>query len=339
MQASANNAPSEYAPYAMYPTQSNPHPRSPQAGLNPFSDPHSAYPPDNGQTAERFPQSMDLAENEPNAAGIGSGSRYYSRTPYDFASPAMASNSPYLMASNGRSDMQALHSEETFDKSSELAREDEVEKYRSLASEPPAQSSWKKWAAILLAVLLIAGAVAGGLAGWKLSQRNSSDSSTTSGSTTAGGDPSKFTKDARLHQSFYGIAYTPKGAMVDQGCNATLSSVIKEIQILSQLTTRIRTYGSDCNASFLVMEAIAQTKVNMSVWLGAYIEMDNDTTTTRQMSDTLAVIKQYRGKNIGGVTVGNGRLFHLGKNYTLNAPRRGVAQCEAVGCFVSVHRG
>ena len=54
------------------------------------------------------------------------------------------------------------------------------------------------------------------------------------------------------------------------------------------------------------MEAITQTKVDMTVWLGAYIEMANDTTTQRQLSDTLAVIKQYKGKNIGGVSVGNG---------------------------------
>lgn len=55
----------------------------------------------------------------------------------------------------------------------------------------------------------------------------SSNSSSTGG--TGGGsnatnsdDPSVFTKDERLHRSFYGMAYTPEGSLPDYGCNNSL---------------------------------------------------------------------------------------------------------------------
>lgn len=54
-----------------------------------------------------------------------------------------------------------------------------------------------------------------------------------------GSDPSQFSKDAKLKQSFYGIAYTMMDALYPD-CNEGLPSVIEDMQILSQLTTRIR---------------------------------------------------------------------------------------------------
>lgn len=35
-----------------------------------------------------------------------------------------------------------------------------------------------------------------------------------------GGDPSVFTKDVRLHKSFYGMAYTPEGSMFPECGNS-----------------------------------------------------------------------------------------------------------------------
>jgi glucan 1,3-beta-glucosidase len=39
-----------------------------------------------------------------------------------------------------------------------------------------------------------------------------------------------------------------------------------EGQILSQLTTRLRLYGANCNDTALVMQAIQDTKVDMTIW-------------------------------------------------------------------------
>jgi hypothetical protein len=54
-----------------------------------------------------------------------------------------------------------------------------------------------------------------------------------------GTDPSQFVKDTKLKQSFYGVAYTMMDALYPD-CNEGLPSVIEDMQILSQLTTRIR---------------------------------------------------------------------------------------------------
>jgi exo-beta-1,3-glucanase (GH17 family) len=80
-------------------------------------------------------------------------------------------------------------------------------------------------------------------------------------------DPSKFEKDSRLKNSFYGFAYTPLGALLPE-CGATQANVTEDIQLLSQLTTRIRLYGADCNQTALVLQAIQDTKVDLEVFVG-----------------------------------------------------------------------
>ncbi|KAJ3992747.1 hypothetical protein F5050DRAFT_1853544 [Lentinula boryana] len=88
---------------------------------------------------------------------------------------------------------------------------------------------------IAIIVMIILGVV--------LSRKNSSSSSSNN---IIFGDPSQFTKDSSLKQSFWGIAYTPEGTLYPD-CNAKLLDVVTDIQLLSQLTTRIRVYGADCN--------------------------------------------------------------------------------------------
>jgi len=132
-----------------------------------------------------------------------------------------------------------------------------------------------------------------------------SGSNTTTVPQTNPNDPSTFVKDSRLKQSFYGMAYTPQGA-IPPNCTSTLSDVITDIQLISQLTTRLRLYGSDCNQSALVLEAVKQTKVNMEVFLGNYPEPnDNGTEYQQQKKAIVDAIKTYGTDSIGGVTVGN----------------------------------
>ncbi|KJA26416.1 glycoside hydrolase family 17 protein [Hypholoma sublateritium FD-334 SS-4] len=143
-----------------------------------------------------------------------------------------------------------------------------------------------------------------------LSTTSSSDSSTGASANattqqTNPNDPSSFTKDPTLHQSFYGMAYTPVGSQLPD-CGNSLAAVIQDIQIMSQLTPRVRLYGADCNQSALVLEAIKQTKVNMTVYLGNYpVPTDNGTAYTRQRDEIKAAIQTYGTDHIGGITVGN----------------------------------
>jgi len=89
-------------------------------------------------------------------------------------------------------------------------------------------------------------------------------------------------------------------------CNATLQDVITDIQLMSQLTKRVRLYTSDCDLSHLVLEAIKQTKVDMMVTLGVYVSPDGDYTAyERQRSVVEDALKKYGTNNIAGITVGN----------------------------------
>ncbi|TKY87591.1 hypothetical protein EX895_003605 [Sporisorium graminicola] len=132
---------------------------------------------------------------------------------------------------------------------------------------------------------------------------------------TSGGDPSKFTKDPRLHHSMYGICYTPFHAQYP-ACGATQSNVTEDVQLLSQLTSRVRLYGSDCETSQLVLEAIKQTQVDMTVFLAVWVD-DNAVTFQRQVANVVDAIAKYGTDRIAGITVGNEFLLNGGSVTTL----------------------
>ncbi|KAF5358994.1 hypothetical protein D9758_004816 [Tetrapyrgos nigripes] len=138
------------------------------------------------------------------------------------------------------------------------------------------------------------------------SSGNSSTGSTSDGAPaqTDPNDPSTFVRDSRLHQSFWGMAYTPEGSQLPN-CSNSLENVIKDIQLMSQLTSRIRLYGADCNQSALVLEAIKQTKTNVSVYLGIFNVPDDHTAYTRQRDLVKEALQTYGTDHVLGVTVGN----------------------------------
>ncbi|KAJ1305130.1 hypothetical protein OPQ81_000167 [Rhizoctonia solani] len=181
----------------------------------------------------------------------------------------------------------------------------------------------KMWIFGSCALLLVVIALGVGL-GVGLSKKSGSSSSSSSGSSGGSGtssegyvaipgtagvvkadpnDPSKFEKDSRLKNSFYGFAYTPLGALMPN-CGATQANVTEDIQLLSQITTRIRLYGADCNQTALVLQAIQDTKVNLEVFVGIYVN-DDDTAYTRQRDLIKEAITTYGTDHIAGVTVGN----------------------------------
>ncbi|KAK7463419.1 hypothetical protein VKT23_006772 [Stygiomarasmius scandens] len=186
------------------------------------------------------------------------------------------------------------------------------------------RSRWIVIGVIALAIIIVIGVVVGVV----VSKKNSSSSSSSASvvQQTDQNDPSTFVKDSRLKQSFYGIAYTPEGAQLPE-CGANLKDVITDIQLLSQLTTRIRLYGADCNQSALVLEAIKETKVDMQVFLGNYpAATDGGEAYARQRDIIKQAIQDYGTDHIAGVTVGNEFIL----NY-LNANGGGSDPNSAVG--------
>ncbi|KAI9270362.1 glycoside hydrolase superfamily [Phascolomyces articulosus] len=117
-----------------------------------------------------------------------------------------------------------------------------------------------------------------------------------------------FTPDPRLHQAFYGIDYTPHGTLYQQNCGIKYQDVIKDINILRQLTTRIRLYGMDCDQASLVLKAIKQLKINMGVVLTLWVD-GNSVTYKRQYNAFWNLLKEFGGDHIIGVSVGNEAIF------------------------------
>ncbi|KAF8321508.1 glycoside hydrolase family 17 protein [Amanita rubescens] len=196
--------------------------------------------------------------------------------------------------------------------------------------DKPSIASKRKKCVVLstFIAILIIGAIIGVAVGIPLSKkktRNAQNDAAVSGSsgsssngdskppTTSGPDPSDFPKDPNLHQSFYGMAYAPVGSQLPN-CGSTLDAVIKDIQLMSQLTKRVRLYGTDCNQSALVLEAIRQTKVDMQVYLGNYnLPNDNDAAYDRQKAEIQNILQTYGADRISGITVGNEYIL----NYVL----------------------
>jgi exo-beta-1,3-glucanase (GH17 family) len=173
--------------------------------------------------------------------------------------------------------------------------------------KPPSKSKKARYFIIGGLVLVILAAIGIAL-GVTLSKKKSSSSSSSISSSTSSdssSDPSNFQKDSRLKQSFYGLAYTPPGSQLPD-CGNSLDGVIQDIQLISQLTTRIRLYGADCNQTELVLEAIKQTKVNVSVVVANYpIATDGGAAYTRQAQELEAAITAYGTDHMIGMVVGN----------------------------------
>jgi len=113
----------------------------------------------------------------------------------------------------------------------------------------------------------------------------------------------EFELDSRLHPSLYGMAYEPLGAILPT-CGATFDQVLEDVYLMSQLTTRLRLYGTDCNATELVLDAIQQSGTNLSVYIGVYVD-NNVTVYERQRNETEHILKTYDINHILGITVGN----------------------------------
>lgn len=201
-------------------------------------------------------------------------------------------------------------------------------------ANPESATRRRKWiiiGSVIGLVALIAIGVGVGV-GVSRSNSNNSGSSSTSGNSASsdGGttqtdpnDPSTFVRDSRLHQSFWGMAYTPEGSQLPN-CTNSLENVIKDIQLISQLTSRIRLYGADCNQSALVLEAIKQTKTNVSVYLGIYDVPEDRTAYTRQRDIVKQALQTYGTDHVLGITVGNEFMLNYLNDHGATDPNSAV---------------
>jgi exo-beta-1,3-glucanase (GH17 family) len=77
------------------------------------------------------------------------------------------------------------------------------------------------------------------------------------------------------------------------------------MQLISQITTRIRLYSSECNTTALVLEAIKQSKTNLKVYPGIYLVDVDEAGYQRQKTALKEALQTYGTGNVLGITVGN----------------------------------
>lgn len=92
------------------------------------------------------------------------------------------------------------------------------------------------------------------------------------------------------------------------GCGCTQRDVTLDIALLSQLTNRIRLYGTDCYQADYVLNAIRDLELNMTLSLGVWVDKSIEG-SRRQMSDMKRIVSMYPSKYIDSILIGNEVLF------------------------------
>ena len=181
-----------------------------------------------------------------------------------------------------------------------------------MSSESIAAKKKRKWILLIIGALLVIGAATGLTVYFvKFYNKSPSSSSVTgslSGANNANADKTgDIVIDPRLKKVFYGMAFTPLNSQYPS-CGASQANVTANIATLSQLTSRIRLYGNDCNQTEFVLNAIQKLKVDMTVTLGIWLDSDT-ATNNRQLSQFYSIINNYPMTMFDGVYVGNEVLY------------------------------
>lgn len=111
--------------------------------------------------------------------------------------------------------------------------------------------------------------------------------------------------------AFYGLAYSPRNAM-EPHCGLVKQDIVYDLVTLSTVTTRIRTYGMQCNQADYILEAIQDLNLNMTLAMGIWIG-SNDTINQQQLSQMEYVLEKYHTKYFESIFIGNEVLFREDK--------------------------
>ena len=122
----------------------------------------------------------------------------------------------------------------------------------------------------------------------------------------------KLMNNPDLHRVFAGMDYTPLNTQYPDCLTypPSQNNITRDVAVLSQLTNKIRLYGTDCNQTQMVVHAIKQLKMedDLSVWLGVWQDK-NTTTNARQLSQIWDIVDEYGEKPFEGIIVANEIIF------------------------------
>lgn len=197
------------------------------------------------------------------------------------------------------------------------------DQYTAFPVDPVGHRRKKMWtiAGAVVATVLVIAVVVGIVVAKHHDSSDAAKPSSGSNSNVLSGDPSKFKKDTALHNSFWGMCYTPFNSQYEYGCGVDLASVVEDVQTLSQLTSRVRLYGADCNVTALVLDAIERTKTNLTIWPAIYLDQTDpgNAAWNRQVANITFALDNFGTGHIGGISIGNEYLLDGGSATNLLA--------------------
>ena len=179
-----------------------------------------------------------------------------------------------------------------------------------------------RWIVGVIIGLLVLAAIVGAIVGGVLGSRNSKKSAPNPGQSAAEDDgKGDLTKDSdeikkllgnnKLHKVFPGMDYTPFNAQYPECLSwpPSQNNVTRDMAVLSQLTSAVRLYGTDCNQTEMVLHSIDKLSLtDMKVWLGVWLGT-NATTNKRQLNAMYDLLDKHGATPFAGVIVGNEVLF------------------------------
>lgn len=199
--------------------------------------------------------------------------------------------------------------------------DDGIEKSGWLTKQTSGRRKLRWIFGILMALFVIAAIVGGVIGGIKGANNSDSGGGSSSGKSAAQDDSTLLNKDSaeikalmgnnNFHKVFPGMDYTPFNAQYPACLTNPTSqnNITRDMAVLSQLTNAVRLYGTDCNQTEMVLQAInVLGLIDMKVWLGVWVD-SNSTTSNRQLSALNDLLKKNGAAPFAGVIVGNEVLF------------------------------
>lgn len=125
--------------------------------------------------------------------------------------------------------------------------------------------------------------------------------------TKADPEVERLLNDPNLHMVFYGVDYSPLNVQYPS-CGVTQRDVSLDMAILSQITDKVRLYGTDCRQAEFVLNAFIDLELNMTLSLGVWVDRSVEG-STRQLEEMQKLVRRYPSKYIDSILVGNEVLF------------------------------
>lgn len=192
---------------------------------------------------------------------------------------------------------------------------------RWTSSKRGSNSKKWRWAVIILVFLIVVGAIIGGVVGSMIAgnKKSGSRGQSASDDQDKNGDLDINSSEIKalmnnknLHKVFPGMDYTPFNTQYPDCIHnpPSQNNITRDVAVLSQLTNKIRLYGTDCNQTQMLIHAIdrLQLKNDVKIWLGVWQDK-NTTTNARQLAQMWDILDQYGSEPFEGVIVANEILF------------------------------